>query len=66
MLAVFNLIPVPPLDGGTLLFRFLTPAGLARPAVPGPVRHVHCWRSVLLGGRFLFSFIYGVTLWLVG
>ena len=25
MLAVFNLIPIPPLDGSTLLFRFLPP-----------------------------------------
>jgi Zn-dependent protease len=25
LLAIFNLIPIPPLDGGTLLFRFLPP-----------------------------------------
>ena len=25
MLAIFNLIPIPPLDGSTLLFRFLPP-----------------------------------------
>ena len=36
MLAVFNLIPIPPLDGSTLLFRFLPPqtAWRIRPFLP--------------------------------
>ena len=42
MLAIFNLIPIPPLDGSTLLFRFLPPrqAWQIRPFL-APVRHVH-------------------------
>ena len=39
LLAIFNFIPVPPLDGSALLYRILTAApGLAGPAVPDPVR----------------------------
>ncbi len=39
MLSIFNLIPIPPLDGSTLLYRFLPPHhGMADPAVPRPVR----------------------------
>ena len=67
MLAIFNLIPVPPLDGSTLLFRFLAAApGLADPAVPHPVRHLHRARGRPPASRPLCTFIYGVTNVLVG
>jgi Zn-dependent protease len=67
MLAVFNLIPVPPLDGGTLLFRFLPPrqAWQVRPFLAQYGMFI-VLAVVLLGGRVLFGFIYGVTLGLLG
>ena len=52
LLAVFNLIPIPPLDGSTLLFRVPAAAdGLAGPAVPRPVRLLHPARRHLRVGR---------------
>jgi Zn-dependent protease len=66
-LAIFNLIPVPPLDGSTLLFRFLPPqtAWRIRPflAQYGMFLVIGI---VLLGGQVLGSVIYRVTLLLVG
>ena len=45
-LAIFNLIPVPPLDGSAILFRSRQPAdGLAAPADAGPVRADHGHRA---------------------
>jgi Zn-dependent protease len=67
MLAVFNMIPVPPLDGGTLLFRFL-PARQAwqlRPFLSQYGMFVVI-AVVLLGGSFLSSFIFSVATFLVG
>jgi Zn-dependent protease len=67
VLAVFNLIPVPPLDGSSLLFRFL------------PLKYVWQVRPFLsqyglfvvilfifVGGRFLSTIFNGVTNFLVG
>jgi Zn-dependent protease len=66
-LMIFNLIPVPPLDGGTLLFRFL------------PVQQAWQLRPILaqygiviviavafLGARVIADFVYGFAGFLVG
>jgi Zn-dependent protease len=66
-LALFNLIPVPPLDGSAILFRFLSPqqAWSLRPVLAQ-------WGFVIaigiffLAGRFLSSAIFGATNALVG
>ncbi len=67
MLAVFNLIPVPPLDGGTLLFRFLSPRQVwqVRPFLSQYGMFI-VLGIVLLGGRFLSNFIFSVATTLVG
>jgi Zn-dependent protease len=67
MLAIFNLIPIPPLDGGTLLFRFLPPhrAWQIRPFLSQYGMFI-ILGAVLLGGRLLSSLIFGVTDFLVG
>jgi Zn-dependent protease len=67
MLAIFNLIPIPPLDGGTLLFRFLPPqrAWQIRPFLSQYGMFI-LLGAVLLGGRLLSSLIFGVTDFLVG
>ena len=68
MLAIFNLLPVPPLDGSTLLFRFLSPQQVwqIRPIL-APVRAVHPPGDRPPAGRVLGSdFIFGVTDLLVG
>ncbi len=66
-LAIFNLIPVPPLDGSTLLFRFLPPqqAWRIRPFLSQYGMFI-VLGVVLLGGRILTDVIYGVAGFLVG
>ncbi len=67
MLAVFNLIPIPPLDGSTLLFRFL-PARQAWQIRPFLAQYgmFIVLGVVLLGGRYLSTFIFSVATFLVG
>lgn len=67
LLAIFNMIPIPPLDGSTLLWRFLPP------------QMVWQWRPILSQygfiillvfiftiGRYVASLVYDVTSFLVG
>jgi Zn-dependent protease len=67
MLTVFNLIPVPPLDGSQILFRFLPPQTAWRLRVS-----LAQWGflivivGVLLFGNVLFSLMLDVTYFLVG
>lgn len=67
VLMVFNLIPVPPLDGSTLLFRFLSPrrAWEIRPFLSQYGMFI-VLAVVLLGGTFLSSIFLGITRFLVG
>jgi Zn-dependent protease len=67
MLAVFNLIPIPPLDGSTLLFRFLPPqqAWQIRPFL-SQYGIFLLLGFVLLAGRVLSGFIYGIAFTLMG
>ncbi|MEI7743106.1 MAG: site-2 protease family protein [Chloroflexota bacterium] len=67
MLAIFNLIPIPPLDGGTLLFRFLSPrqAWQVRPFLAQYGMFVVIG-IVLIAGPVLARVIYGVAGFLVG
>ncbi len=67
MLAVFNIIPVPPLDGSTVLFRLLDPATAWRARVTlGQYGFVVLILGVfLLGGR-LFDVIDRITLIMLG
>jgi Zn-dependent protease len=67
MLAVFNMIPIPPLDGGTLLFRFLPPqqAWTVRPFLAQYGMFIIIG-LVFVAGRVLSSVIVGVTKALVG
>lgn len=66
-LAIFNLIPVPPLDGSTLLFRFLPPQTVwqIRPLLSQYGIFV-LLAVVLLGGRFISTFVFNVARVLVG
>ena len=67
LLAIFNLIPVPPLDGSALLYRLLTPAQAWRVR---PILAQYGFFLVigvfLLAGRYISSFIFDVTNFLVG
>jgi Zn-dependent protease len=66
-LAIFNCIPVPPLDGSTLLFRFLPPrtAWQLRPILAQYGIFI-VLAVVLLGGNLLGGVITSVTRLLVG
>ncbi len=67
VLMVFNLIPVPPLDGSTILFRFLPPrrAWELRPVLAQYGIFI-ILGFVLLAGPFLSNIFLGVTRFLVG
>lgn len=67
LLAMFNLIPVPPLDGSALLFRFLSPqqAWTLRPIL-SQYGFVILLGIFILFGRVLGGWIFGVTDFLVG
>jgi len=67
LLAIFNLIPIPPLDGSAILFRFLSPqqAWTIRPIL-GRYGFIIVLAAVFLGGRLLSDLIFGVTDFLVG
>ena len=66
-LAIFNLIPIPPLDGSTLLFRFLDPQTAWRLR---PLLSQYGFIILIVGifaiSRPLSQFIQSVTLVLVG
>lgn len=67
LLAIFNLIPIPPLDGSAILYRFLTPAQAwkVRPIL-GQYGFLILIGVFVLGGQYLGSLIRGVTNVLVG
>ena len=67
LLAIFNLIPIPPLDGSAILYRFLTPAQAwkVRPIL-GQYGFLILIGVFVLGGRYLGDLIFGVTDVLVG
>jgi Zn-dependent protease len=67
VLMVFNLIPVPPLDGSNLLFRFLSPRRVfeIRPFL-AQYGIFLILGLVLLGGSFLSRIFLSVTRFLVG
>lgn len=66
-LAVFNLLPIPPLDGSSLLFRFLSPmtAARVRPLLT-QFGMVGLLLFLVVGGRYLGGLIIGVTRILLG
>jgi Zn-dependent protease len=66
-LALFNLIPVPPLDGSAILFRFLSPRQVweIRPFLAQYGIFIVI-ATVLVLGRVLFTLILNVTYFLVG
>jgi Zn-dependent protease len=66
-LTLFNLIPIPPLDGSAILFRLLTPhqAWQVRPMLAQYGIFILI-AFVLLGSRFLSELIFGVATFLVG
>ena len=66
-LMIFNLIPVPPLDGGTLLFRFLPveQAWRLRPIL-AQYGLVIVIAVAFLGARVISDFVYGFAGFLVG
>ncbi|MCJ7711080.1 MAG: site-2 protease family protein [Chloroflexi bacterium] len=66
-LAIFNLIPIPPLDGSALLFRFLSPDQVwrVRPLLAQYGFFVLI-AFILLLSRPLSELIYGVATFLVG
>ena len=67
MLALFNLVPIPPLDGSTVLFRFLEPATAWRARVAlAQYGFVVVLMVVLLFGSQIADFIYNLTLTMLG
>lgn len=68
LLAVFNLIPIPPLDGAKLLYTFI---GHKRPDIVQFLERNGMWLLlglVILGGRYIsamFYFFYDITLKLI-
>ncbi len=66
-LAIFNLIPIPPLDGSTLLFRFVSArtAWQLRPMLSQYGIFV-LFALILFGGRLIGSLIFDATRFLVG
>ncbi|HSG85428.1 MAG TPA: site-2 protease family protein [Candidatus Limnocylindrales bacterium] len=67
MLAVFNLIPVPPLDGSQVLFRFLPPSTAWRLRTQlAQYGFVIIIVGVLLFGGAIAGFMLDVTVFLVG
>jgi Zn-dependent protease len=66
-LTIFNLIPIPPLDGSTLLFRFVSPATAwrLRPMLAQYGIFV-LLALVLVGGQLLGRFMLDATRFLVG
>ena len=67
LLAIFNLLPVPPLDGSAILFRFLSPEQTwrLRPML-AQYGFIILIGFFLLAGRYLSTFIADVTQFLVG
>jgi Zn-dependent protease len=67
LLMVFNLIPIPPLDGSAILFRFLSPEQQwrIRPLL-GQYGFILVLGVFLLGGRAISEFIFGFADVLVG
>jgi Zn-dependent protease len=67
LLAIFNLIPVPPLDGSALLYRFLTPEQVwkVRPIL-SQYGFILIIGVFLLAGSYISRFIGDVTNFLVG
>ncbi len=67
MLAVFNLIPIPPLDGSTLLFRSVSPqtAWRLRPVL-AQYGFIILLMVVLLGGQLIGRIVVDATRALVG
>lgn len=65
LLAVFNLIPIPPLDGSKLLYTFI---GERRPDIVEFLERYGTWMLlalIIFGDRFisrLFGFFYGLTM----
>jgi Zn-dependent protease len=67
MLAVFNLIPVPPLDGSQVLFRFLPASTVWRLRTQlAQYGFIIIILGVLLFGRAIAGFMLDVTVFLVG
>ncbi len=66
-LTIFNLIPIPPLDGSTLLFRFVSPATAwrLRPMLAQYGIFV-LLALILVGGRLLGRLVIDATRFLVG
>ena len=67
LLAIFNLIPIPPLDGASLLFRILPPqtAWRVRPLL-AQYGFIGILALFLVGGGVIGEIIFGVTNVLVG
>jgi Zn-dependent protease len=67
LLAIFNLIPIPPLDGASLLFRILPPqqAWRLRPLL-AQYGFIGILALFLVGGGVIGEIIFGVTNILVG